>query len=356
LLDGLHGKADRDKNKRVSILELYEYASLETKTFVARNRNDFQTPALRGEIHGVLELGDVNEAKGQLTNSIGMKFKLIPPGEFWMGSSDTVADLQSVFPGIERGAYTRELPRHPVRITRPYYLGVFEVTRTQFAEFVRQSGYLTDAERDGQGGWGYDPTKAKDRYVLKAGFNWRYWGVNQSDSSPATNISWNDAQAFCQWLSDKESQRYRLPTEAEWEYACRAGTTGRYYSGNNPEDLVRVGNVGDANYKQYFPTFIALRSADGFAFTSPVGRFRPNAFGLYDMHGNTWEWCSDWFSDSYYANSPREDPTGAEIGVRRVIRGGGWGTLAAHSRSSSRFAYGPTYRDADAGFRVAREP
>ena len=129
------------------------------------------------------------------------------------------------------------------------------------------------------------------------------------------NVSWNDAVAFCKWLSKKEGKTYRLPTEAEWEYACRAGTTTRYYSGDDPETLAKVGNVADAALKAKFPDWkYTIKANDGYVFTAPVGKFKPNAFGLYDMHGNAWQWCADWYGADYYATSPLDDPTGPDSG------------------------------------------
>ncbi len=106
-------------------------------------------------------------------------------------------------------------------------------------------------------------------------------------------VNWDDAVAFCEWLSKKEGKTYRLPTEAEWEYACRAGTATRYYSGDDPETLATVANVADATFKVNFAdeAYYGLRASDGYTYTAPVGRFKPNAFGLYDMHGNVWQWC-----------------------------------------------------------------
>ena len=123
------------------------------------------------------------------------------------------------------------------------------------------------------------------------------------------NVSWNDAVAFCKWLSKKEGKTYRLPTEAEWEYACRAGTTTRYYSGDDPETLAKVGNVADAAFKAKFPDWeYTIKANDGYVFTAPVGKFKPNAFGLYDMHGNAWQWCADWYGEEYYAHVARRRP------------------------------------------------
>ena len=120
------------------------------------------------------------------------------------------------------------------------------------------------------------------------------------------NVSWNDAVAFCKWLSRKEGKTYRLPTEAEWEYACRAGTTTRYYSGDDPETLAKVGNVADATAKAKLPRVESTRSKPATGTCSrPRWVFKPNAFGLYDMHGNAWQWCSDWYGEKYYATSPK---------------------------------------------------
>ena len=158
------------------------------------------------------------------------------------------------------------------------------------------------------------------------------------------NVNWNDAMAFCQWLSLKEGKTYRLPTEAEWEYACRAGTTTRYSSGDDPETLAKAGNVADAAAKAKFPAlFRTIKASDGYVFTAPVGSFRPNAFGLYDMHGNAWQWCADWYGDNYYAVSPVDDPTGAEAKYYCVLRGGAWDFGPLHSRSASRIQGSPDF-------------
>jgi sulfatase modifying factor 1 len=167
-------------------------------------------------------------------------------------------------------------------------------------------------------------------------------------------VSWNDAVAFCKWLSKKEGKSYRLPTEAEWEYACRAGTTTRYSSGDDFETLAKVGNVADATAKAKFPDWSwAIAASDGYVFTAPVGKFNPNAFGLYDMHGNVWEWCADWYGDEYYAASPADDPMGPASGAGRVFRGGGWRNYAGYSRSALRAYSTPGSRSSDMGFRVS---
>jgi formylglycine-generating enzyme required for sulfatase activity len=169
------------------------------------------------------------------------------------------------------------------------------------------------------------------------------------------NVTWNDAMAFCKWLSEKEGQTYRLPTEAEWEYACRAGTTTRYPSGDDPQTLGKVSNVVDATVKARIPDWrYMIYHSDNYAFTSPVGKSKPNAFGLHDMHGNAFQWCSDWYGEKYYAASPADDPTGPDSRSERVIRGGTWNFRPLGARSAERNKTEPDSRNCSAGFRVVR--
>ena len=205
------------------------------------------------------------------------------------------------------------------------------------------------------GAWGWDADKKG--FDFNAKYSWRNAGFEQTDEHPVVNVSWNDAKAFCEWLSKKEKKTYRLPTEAEWEYACRAGTTTRYSSGDDPETLAKVGNVADATAKSQFPDWTGtIKASDGYVFTSPVGSFQPNAFGLYDMHGNPWQWCADWYDESYYAKSPVDDPSGPTTGSDRVGHGGGWYDHAGGCRSAFRYGRTPEDRNRDLGFRVSRVP
>jgi formylglycine-generating enzyme required for sulfatase activity len=172
-----------------------------------------------------------------------------------------------------------------------------------------------------------------------------------------TVVSWNDAVAFCAWLSKKEGRTYRLPTEAEWEYACRAGTATRFNTGEREDDLKVAGNVADASLKaKWKDCFWAVNWDDGYPFTSILGRFKANAFGLSDMHGNVWEWCSDWYAEGYYAKSPKQDPRGPATGKERVARGGAWSTQPKFCRSGFRDWHEPTYRSDCVGFRVVVTP
>ncbi len=269
-----------------------------------------------------------------------MRLAPIPTGEFLMGSSD------------DEDADDDEKPRHTVRITRPFYLGTTEVTVGQFRRFVEASRYRTEAERNGRGGRGWNEARAT--FEVDPKYTWRDPGFPQTDEHPVTNVSWNDAVAFCEWLSTKEATIYRLPTEAEWEYACRAGTTTRYSSGADPETLAGVGNVADGTARAKFPNWTTIAARDGYIFTAPVGTFRANAWGLHDMHGNVWEWCRDGYDGRYYQQSPGDDPTGPSQASRRVYRGGSWADDPRYARSPRRVGVKPDYRYYDLGFRVAR--
>ncbi len=276
----------------------------------------------------------------EIENTLGMKLVLIPRGKFTMGS-----------PQGEEGRFDGE-DEHEVEITRPFYLGKYEVTKGEFAEFVRLKGYQTEAEKDGQGGYGLD---AAGNWNQKPEYTWRSTGWEQTDRHPVVNVSWNDAVAFCEWLSEKEGKKYRLPTEAEWEYSCRAGTTTRFHSGDDPESLATVANVADASAKRKFPNWTwTINADDGYVFTAPVGKFTANAFGLHDMHGNAWEWCQDWY-EKYDKNDSR-DPKGPGAGASRVMRGGSFNFEPRYCRAAYRSGYAPSNRSGYLGFRVVCVP
>jgi formylglycine-generating enzyme required for sulfatase activity len=275
----------------------------------------------------------------ELGGDVRLEMVRIPAGSFVMGGS---------------GGGDDELPVHKVTISKPFYLGRYEVTVEQFRRFVEETGYTTDAEKgtgfEGAFGWDRDTMEFK----MNDKYSWRNTGFAQADSHPVVNVSWNDAMEFCTWLGNKKGNRCRLPTEAEWEYACRAGTPTRYYHGDDAEGVAKVGNVPDADFEAQYPELKGvINASDGYAYTSPAGTFLPNPFGLYDMHGNVWEWCADWYDPEYYGMSMRDDPRGPGTGEERVYRGGGWFNCARGFRSSSRSASLPDNRHLTLGFRVA---
>lgn len=276
----------------------------------------------------------------EIKDSVGMRMVYIPPGKFLMGSPDG-----------EPGRESQET-QHEVVLTKGYYLGVHEVTLGQFKQFVFDTKYQTDGEKDGKGAYGIDETGKIQE--LNPKFTWKSPGFEQTDDHPVVDVTWNDAKAFCLWLSKKEKRTYRLPTEAEWEYACRAGTKTAYAHGDNPEGLATMGNGADATARAKYPGWtIGIKAKDGHVFTAPVGQFKKNGFGLHDMHGNVWEWCEDWYDPKGYAADKQSDPTGPITGTAKVQRGGGWSSDAKRLRSAARVGRDPSaYRGCYLGFRV----
>ena len=258
------------------------------------------------------------EAAQEITNSIGMKLVLIPAGQFWMGSGESPESLQKEF-GTKAEAFEKERPRHHVRITElfPLYMGTTEVTQGQWERVM-----------------GTRPWSGEDL-------------VKRESECAATYVGWEDAVEFCRKLSTKEGRRYRLPTEAQWEYACRAGSTTQYGFGDNKLDLGT------------YAWFDENASDIGEKYAHRVGQKRPNTWGLYDMHGNVWEWCQDWYGEDYYSSSAVDDPSGPATGLRRVLRGGCWDERAMFCRSALRFRFWPEARKGRAcyvGFRVVLFP
>lgn len=215
-------------------------------------------------------------------NGVSLEMIAVPGGSFQMGSNN---------------GSDNEKPAHQVTVSS-FAMGKYEVTQSQWQAVM-----------------GNNPSSFK------------------GDDLPVENVSWEEAQAFCRKLSQHTGQTYRLPTEAEWEYACRAGSTGDY-----------AGNF-DA---------MAWYNKNSGSKTHVVGQKQPNAWGLYDMHGNVWEWCQDWYGSNYYSQSPSTDPQGPSSGSLRVIRGGGWGIFAANCRSASRLRSAPDERAGHLGFRLLR--
>jgi formylglycine-generating enzyme required for sulfatase activity len=334
---------------KIELNGLVSYVGKNTNDYVIQKRltSDGQFPVLRGNTSN-WTLGNRPANPMRMTNSLQMEFALIPAGTFQMGTRLTPEQVHQRYPGGKVEYYEGE-PQHQVKLTKPFYIGVHEVTVGQFRKFVEAEGYKTEAERDGKGGYGFD-TETK-KYSQDSKYSWRNPGFEQDDKHPVVNVSWNDAVAFCRWLSRVEGLEYRLPTEAEWEYSCRAGSSREYTFGDDAEQLVGFGNVADASLKTTFSNATTVQSNDGSIFTTRVGSYRSNEFGLYDMHGNVVEWCSDWYGD--YPTSSVVDPVGPVTGSNRVSRGGSWCNEAALCRSAVRFRFDPSFRINDLGFRLA---
>ena len=265
-------------------------------------------------------------------NRLGMAFVRIPAGSFTMGTDDLP---------VEWG-FMNFRPAHRVTLSRPFLLQTTEVTVGQFKAFVAATNYRTDGEKtDGiRVSKGLQPTAASqgylfDRSMKRLDATWKNPYFPQEDDCPVVGVSWNDTQAFIDWLNEKEPGRgYRLPTEAEWEYACRAGATGTA----PPSAIEDIAWVSDNS------TFR----------THAVGSKASNAFGLHDMLGNAWEWCQDWYLYGYLAELDR-DPQGPTWGTMKVIRGGGWRNLHAADKLLlvTRYYAGVREGSDDIGFRLA---
>jgi formylglycine-generating enzyme required for sulfatase activity len=303
-----------------------------------------------GTIRGTrLTTPETTSPDGRITNSIGMSLALIPAGRFVMGMKQSNEVWQF---GLNN--FADEKPEHLVSITKPFYIGQHEVTVGQFRQFVEAAGYRTTAETGGHGGEHF--ANGASSYGNRPDLNWKNPGMKQEDNSPVTQVSWVDADAFCKWLSEKEEKKYRLPTEAEWEYACGAGSTWPWPFGTAPQPLAYMGNVADLSVAALSPDFpIYATWSDGFPFTAPVGSYLPNAAGLYDMHGNVAEWCADWYDPTYYGYSPRNDPQGATSGAKRVQRGAAFASHFNDSRTAKRDSGPPDQTQSLVGFRVVME-
>jgi len=243
-------------------------------------------------------------------NSIGMSLVRIEPGEFMMGAGKAPLPLEVAGKPWRVNGDFDEKPVHKVRISRAFYMGATEVTNLQYEQF--------------------DPEHRKQRGL---------YGFSKGDHEAVVCVSWHDAVRFCQWLSKKEGRPYRLPTEAEWEYACRAGTTTPFHTGDTLPRAYQK-NQREVWFPQSKRDFVALT----------VGLTPPNAWGLHDMHGNVEEWCHDWYGP--YTSAAQVDPVGYADGDFKVTRGGSHSTLIYYLRSANRIGTLPEDRSWLIGFRV----
>jgi formylglycine-generating enzyme len=261
-------------------------------------------------------------------------------GTFQMGSDDGKSDSD-------------EKPVHSVTISN-FYMGKTEVTNEQFCTFLNEKGNLTEGETEWVSlcGGSYEDEKCRisksgSRFVVESGY----------EKHPIIYVSWYGSMAYSKWLSEKTTKNYRLPTEAEWEFAAGNGSKHTKYSWGNGNPLGKNGgNVVDETAKKKFPTWNFFSGyTDGYIYTAPVASFNPNDLGLYDMTGNVKEWCSDLYDKDYYKNSPSQNPKGAQSSTSRVLRGGSWADNKSFCSSTHRLWYGSSYRIRDLGFRVARD-
>ncbi len=247
---------------------------------------------------GSQEIGKKNSIPTAFTNSIGMEFVLIPSGEFIMGEA-TREECDTC------NALPNETPRHSVTVSKAFYVGRYEVTQEQWLAVMDNNPSLF---------------KGKNR--------------------PVENVPWESVQLFIHAINTSEkTDTYRLPTEAEWEYAARAGSSNTYCFGDDPDVL-----------KKY-----AWYIVGSGAKTHSVGLLLPNSWGLYDVHGNLFEWCQDWYGEEYYSKSPLKDPVGPEFGGKRVRRGGFWGSSKNCCRLSYRDFFSPDIPSSNTGFRLVKE-
>jgi len=267
----------------------------------------------------------------------GMKFAWIPPGTFMMGS-----------PASEKGRQDDE-KQHKVTLTKGGWLMTTEITVGQWRAFAQATGYKSEAETGG-GSYIWDGKK----WEKKAGVFWDKPGFEQMERHPVTCVSWHDAQAFIRWLNRKGGGHYDLPTEAQWEYAARAGSPNARFWGDDSDRACEFANVAGKEAKKRFSGGKFHECTDGWVYTSPVSSFKANSYGLYDMIGNVWEWCADWYGK--YPDSAVTDPTGPTSGARRVLRGGSWNYRLRLCRSADRYGTHPGNRGSSFGFRLARIP
>lgn len=284
-------------------------------------------------------LGVSVEKEVALPGGEKMKLMLIPPGEFMMGSSEEevkrlLADDQGV---ILNSRIPHETPQHRVMINKQFFISRYEITRGDFRAFVEATKYKTQAEVDGKGGsHGLEGPLTTSAKIL---WNTEY-GLQQTDRHPVVQVDWSDAVAFCDWLSTVSGVPCRLPTEEEWEYACRAGTETRWSTGDDPEQLKEA-------------AWIRSNSSSK---THPVGELLPNSWGLYDMHGNVLEWCADEYQEDAYTQKLRGTlKESDESNKKKNLRGGSFFVTDLSARSAYRGAVLPNARQWFFGFRVVMD-
>jgi formylglycine-generating enzyme required for sulfatase activity len=282
----------------------------------------------------------------------GMAFKYVTGGCYSMGQSPAGKTELIRARGLEKyqKAYSDEAPQHEVCVDG-FYMGKYEVTVTQWNTFIQESNYQTDAEKNAGNKTGCYSLK-NNKWAYAKGRYWNNLGFPQSSNSPVACVSHSDVTQYINWLNQKSSKQYRLPTEAEWEYAARGGTRSSRFWGNTVDkSACQYANVAYSKRSRnnYFPC------DDGHKWSSPVGSFSANNYGMYDMLGNMWEWCSDKYESNYYLNSPRNNPPGASSGQLYAIRGGSWNGRSSDVRAANRNWAEHNTRKSNVGFRLVTQ-
>lgn len=265
------------------------------------------------------------------------KMIVIPAGRFSMGSPETEPDRDK-----------DESPVREVIFSQSFAISQFEVTRGQYAAFVKSTGHVSA---------GACSIWAETQWQVHASKNWVDPGFVQNDTHPVVCVNWADAKAYVAWLARETAKPYRLPSEAEWEYAARGGTQTPYFFGSNPDDLCKSDNGHDLTSKEVHTgmKWPPVKCRDGFAETAPVGSFAPNPFGVFDVHGNVWEWIEDCYVDSY-AKAPTDGSAMRGVDcTERLYRGGGWSVEKRGRRAANRGRYADTAAYAQLGIRVVRD-
>jgi len=294
--------------------------------------------------------GTLNEPKPWV-NSIGIKLQPIPGGAFRMGGMPRTDFLREAMGKSleDRLDLLMQTPPHrSVVIENPFYAAAHELTIGQFRDFVEATGYITDAEKDGQGGTGLKPDGS---WGTSPEFSWKNYGFAVTEDTAVANVSWNDAVAFCKWLGKQENHTYRLLSDQEWEYCCRAKTQTVFFTGDTQRSLDGFANMADQSLAKVTPELPwALEHDDGYAYLAPVGKFKANAFGLHDMHGNVLEWCGSEFS-ALDAMPELDAPTPPR--KQYALRGGHFFGEIKRAGAACRSGAPPSHRMSLIGFRIA---
>lgn len=273
-----------------------------------------------------------------------VEFVRVPKGEFLMGS-----------PESEKHEITTDKPQYKVTFTKPLWVGKYPVTKGQFAAFVKAVGYRTESDKDDLGGRGFDGRFFKTDIK----YDWRETGWEQTDRHPVVNVGWKDAEAYTAWASKESKKVVRLLSEVEFEYANRGGTTTQFFTGDDEASLEGYANVADMSAKAKWDVGFWAKFDDGEPFTSPVGKYKPNPFGLHDTTGNAGSWCADWSDSRLHARRKNgvTDPKPNADGERRyrAVRGGSWRNSPAWAYSALSAGVEPQSRDVSIGFRVCAE-